>query len=128
MSDSRTATVVEFLEELRADARYAELPILMLSSEAEVKDRIRGLRTGANDYIGKPYDTATMIDRIRQLIGASSTAVARLVIVIDDSPTFRAAITDALERAGYATGVASSGPKACGSRPASARSRSSSMA
>ncbi|MGH2898996.1 MAG: response regulator, partial [Solirubrobacteraceae bacterium] len=31
---------VAFLEELRADPRYAELPVLMLSTEAEVKDRI----------------------------------------------------------------------------------------
>lgn len=113
---------VEFLEELRADARYAELPILMLSSEAEVKDRIRGLRTGANDYIGKPYDTATMIERIRQLLGAGTTALERVVIVIDDSPTFRAAIADALVRAGYATVAAASGPEglrlAASQRPA----------
>jgi two-component system NtrC family sensor kinase len=102
---------VEFLEELRANPRYAELPVLMLSTEAEVKDRIRGLRTGANDYIGKPYDTAAMIDRIRQLIGGSGAAPDRLVVVIDDSPTFRAAIVDALGRAGYATAEASSGPE-----------------
>src|SRR5439155_26623836 len=99
---------VEFLQELRADPRYAELPVLMLSTEAEVKDRIRGLRTGANDYIGKPYDTAAMIDRIRQLIGGGTTPEP-LVVVIDDSPTFRAAIVEALGRAGYATAPAASG-------------------
>jgi two-component system NtrC family sensor kinase len=101
---------VAFLEELRADPKYAELPVLMLSTEAEVKDRIRGLRTGANDYIGKPYDTPAMIHRIRQLIGSSGAPPDRLVVVIDDSPTFRAAIVDALARAGYATGAAASGP------------------
>jgi two-component system NtrC family sensor kinase len=112
---------IDFLEELRADPRYAELPILMLSSEAEVKDRIRGLRTGANDYIGKPYDTPAMIDRIRQLISGGSVP-ARLVLVIDDSPTFRAAITDALARDGYATVAAAGGPEglriAAAQRPA----------
>ncbi|HEY0987501.1 MAG TPA: response regulator [Kofleriaceae bacterium] len=102
---------IAFLEELRADARYSELPVLMLSTEAEVKDRIRGLRTGANDYIGKPYDTAAMIDRIRQLIGGGAAAPDRLVVVIDDSPTFRAAIVDALERTGYATAASASGPE-----------------
>jgi two-component system NtrC family sensor kinase len=102
---------VAFLEELRADPRHGELPILMLSTEAEVKDRIRGLRMGASDYIGKPYDTAAMIDRIRQLIGGGGTAPERLVLVIDDSPTFRAAIVDALERGGYATAATSSGPE-----------------
>jgi len=113
---------VAFLEELRADPRYTELPVLMLSTEAEVKDRIRGLRTGANDYIGKPYDTAAMIDRIRQLIGSSGSTPDRLVVVIDDSATFRAAIVEALGRAGYATAEAASGPEglriAASQRPA----------
>jgi DNA-binding response OmpR family regulator len=99
---------VAFLEELRADPRYAELPILMLSSEAEVKDRIRGLRMGASDYIGKPYDTTATIDRIRQLIG-EPVSLAPLVLVIDDSPTFRAAMIEALERAGYTTATAATG-------------------
>jgi DNA-binding response OmpR family regulator len=102
---------IDLLEELRGDPSYAELPILMLSSEAEVKDRIRGLRTGANDYIGKPYDTPAVIDRIRQLITGGTEALARLVLVIDDSPTFRAAISDALTREGYATVAAESGPE-----------------
>ena len=120
---------IEFLAELRSDLRYAELPILMLSSEAEVKDRIRGLRMGATDYIGKPYDTAATIDRIRQLISdgpgpgdASPASAERLVLVIDDSPTFRDVMTDALERAGYATASAASGPEglraAAAQRPA----------
>jgi two-component system NtrC family sensor kinase len=102
---------IAFLDELRAEPRYTELPILMLSSEAEVKDRIRGLRRGANDYIGKPYDTAAMIDRIRQLIGGAGAAPARLVVLIDDSPTFRAALAEGLAAAGYAIATAGSGPE-----------------
>jgi two-component system, NtrC family, sensor kinase len=102
---------VSFLEELRCDARYAELPVLMLSSEAEVKDRIRGLRMGASDYIGKPYDTTATIDRVRQLVGGPVTATAAVVVVIDDSPTFRAVIADALTDAGYAAVTAASGPE-----------------
>jgi len=102
---------IAFVEELRADPGYAQLPILMLSSEAEVKDRIRGLRTGANDYIGKPYDTAATIDRIRQLIGGAIGTPARLVVVIDHSPTFRDALAEALAAAGYAPATASSGPE-----------------
>lgn len=102
---------IELLEELRADPKYSELPILMLSSEAEVKDRIRGLRKGANDYIGKPYDTVATIDRIRQLLSGADTTPARVVVVIDPSPTFRAALADALARAGYVTATAASGPE-----------------
>ena len=41
-----------FLEELRAQPAFAELPILMLSSEADVTDRVRGLKTGATSRSG----------------------------------------------------------------------------
>src|ERR1700710_894652 len=41
---------VELLKTIRADPATSDLPILMLSGEAEVKDRIRGLQTGADDY------------------------------------------------------------------------------
>jgi two-component system, NtrC family, sensor kinase len=113
---------VAFLEELRADPRYAELPILMLSSEAEVKDRIRGLRMGASDYIGKPYDTAATVDRVRLYLTGGTQSLKRLVVVIDDSPTFRAALAEALTEAGYLIATAPSGPEglriAANQRPA----------
>jgi two-component system, NtrC family, sensor kinase len=45
---------VDLLTELRASATYEVVPIILLSTESEVKDRIRGLRTGADEYVGKP--------------------------------------------------------------------------
>jgi two-component system NtrC family sensor kinase len=110
---------VAFLEEVRASHGHADLPILMLSSEAEVKDRIRGLTCGASDYIGKPYDTAAMIDRIRQLVGGGAAVPERTVLVIDDSLSSRAALGDALARAGYDVATAASGSE--GLRIAAAR-------
>ena len=100
---------LELLHELRSDPdpARAALPILMLSSEADVADRIRGLQTGANDYVGKPYDTGFVIARIRQLIAAP--AEAELVLVIDDSATFRSELVDTLSRAGYQAVAAASG-------------------
>ena len=108
---------VEFLEELRAMPGYADLPILMLSSEAEVKDRIRGLKTGANDYLGKPYDTGNVIARVTELVALVRSG--RLVLIIDDSATFRAALAELLEGVGYQTLAASSGTE--GLRMASMR-------
>jgi len=40
---------IELLEQIRRDHTLAALPVLMLSSEAEIKDRVRGLRMGANN-------------------------------------------------------------------------------
>jgi len=102
---------VEFLHELRADPRTAELPVLMLSSEAEVADRIRGLRQGANDYVGKPYDSGFVIARIHELV-APGTRATPLVLVVDDSVTFREALAAEIARASYQVITASSGAEA----------------
>ncbi|MDP9794831.1 DNA-binding response OmpR family regulator [Catenuloplanes nepalensis] len=84
---------------------------ILLSSEAEVKDRVRGLATGADEYVGKPYDGHFVVARSRELLRArgSPASHARTVLVIDDSPTFRGVVTDALEEAGYAVLTAGTG-------------------
>jgi two-component system, NtrC family, sensor kinase len=88
----------ELLAQIRKDFTLGELPVLMLSTEAEVKDRIRGLRGGANDFVGKPYDTDHVVARIRQLIGAPP--VHDLVLIIDGGATFCGELSEALTRAG----------------------------
>jgi len=103
---------VDFLHELRADPRSAVLPVLMLSSEAEVADRIRGLQQGANDYVGKPYDTAFVTARIRDLVAPGSNGGSSLVLVVDDSVTFREALAAEVARAGYEVITAATGAEA----------------
>jgi two-component system NtrC family sensor kinase len=100
----------EILEEIRT-SETPNLRVLMLSSEAEVRDRIRALKIGADDYVGKPYDLRYVVSRARELLVDSMTPpLARAtVLVIDDSPTFRNELRDALVGAGYAVLLASSG-------------------
>jgi DNA-binding response OmpR family regulator len=98
---------VELLAQIRRDATLGALPVLMLSTEAEIKDRIRGIRGGANDFIGKPYDTYYVISRVRQLIGAPPAH--DLVLIIDDSPTFCGELSEALAKAGFVTASAAGG-------------------
>ena len=98
---------VDLLAQIRRDSTLCELPVLMLSTEAEIKDRIRGIRGGANDFIGKPYDTYYVISRIRQLIGAPP--IHDLVLIIDDSLRFRGELSEALAKAGFAIATATGG-------------------
>ena len=99
---------IDLLKEIRTAA--SDVRVLMLSSEAEVKDRIRALETGADDYVGKPYDLRYVVARARELLAPKSSITATAtVLVIDDSPTFRDALRGALEGAGYAVLVSSSG-------------------
>jgi two-component system, NtrC family, sensor kinase len=117
---------VELLKEIRTRPATCDLPILMLSNEADVKDRIRGLQTGADDYVGKPYDAGQVVARGRELLRQRrhespepAPAGRPTILVIDDSVTFREELRGALERSGYGVITATSGEK--GLRLASAR-------
>jgi DNA-binding response OmpR family regulator len=115
---------VELLRELRAHLRHAGVVALLLSSEAEVSDRLRGLRHGADDYVGKPYDAHAVVARCRDLLQRGADAPAeRSVLIIDDSLTFREELRDLLTTAGYEVHTAASGEeglRAAAARPPSA--------
>src|ERR1700722_4570023 len=59
---------VDLLEELRGSADTVSVVVLMLSTESEVKDRLRGLHTGADEYVGKPYDSHHVVARAHELL------------------------------------------------------------
>jgi len=102
---------VELLRELRARPGRELTVTVLLSSEAEVADRLHGLRTGADEYVGKPYDAGYVVARARQLLGEDPYRVhdRTTVLVIDDSLTFREKLRELLEPEGYAVITANSG-------------------
>ncbi len=102
----------ELLREIRAHQSSESPFVLLLSTEAEVRDRIRGIQVGADDYVGKPYDTSYVIARVRELLRSRRPAGAsgeQTILVIDDSATFRAELSTALAAAHYAVVTASNG-------------------
>ena len=58
----------EVCSRLRADPLYRDLPILFLSGKDQVIDRVIGLRLGADDYLGKPFDIEELMLRIRGML------------------------------------------------------------
>ncbi len=103
-------TSLDLVGELRANPRFMNLPIVMLSSAAEVKDRLQGLALGATEYVGKPYDTDALVARVRGYISDHApVSTRRRMLVIDDSATYRKGLGAALEQAGYRVLEAPSG-------------------
>jgi two-component system, NtrC family, sensor kinase len=102
---------VDLLRDLRQATTAPPPVVVMLSSEAEVADRIRGLRTGADEYVGKPYDAAYVVARVGELLraGRQPEAGGPSILVIDDSVTFREALRQALEGAGHRVRTAGTG-------------------
>ena len=103
---------IEFLAGLKRSPASASLPVMLLSTEAQVQDRVRGLETGADEYVGKPYEPSYVVARATELIRARHSpreGSAPPVLVIDDSPTFLHGMQQILEDAGYKVLKASSG-------------------
>ena len=55
-------------KQLRADERFRQLPIILLSTESSPRDQRRGLELGADLYLVKPIPPAEMVKRIKQLL------------------------------------------------------------
>jgi two-component system, response regulator len=58
---------LEVLRRLRADTRTRLLPVVILTSSNEERDRIEGYQLGANSYVRKPVDFNEFTEAVRQL-------------------------------------------------------------
>ena len=58
----------QLLRMFRSDNLLSEIPVVMLTARAGVEDRIKGLESGADDYLGKPFDAKELVLRIRAIL------------------------------------------------------------
>lgn len=56
---------IEICRQLKRRGNAREVPVIMLSARTEETDRVRGLETGADDYVTKPYSVAELMARVR---------------------------------------------------------------
>src|SRR5438874_509139 len=71
----------DICEELRR--RRSRVPILMLTARDTVQDRVRGLDTGADDYLPKPFDFQELLARVRALLRRDKIHKTRVIRVHD---------------------------------------------
>jgi DNA-binding response OmpR family regulator len=67
---------VKLLEILRGEAATAGLPVILLTVLGKSPDKVRGLQTGADDYVTKPYDPKEFLARVEALLRRAASAVA----------------------------------------------------
>lgn len=76
---------VDGIEVCRSIRQRSDVAIIVVSARGMVDDRILGLRTGADDYLVKPYDVGELVARIHAVLRRRAEAPARPEIVrIDD--------------------------------------------
>ena len=56
---------IEICRRVKADPDTRHIPIIMLSARSDEGDRVRGLETGADDYVVKPYSVVELMARVR---------------------------------------------------------------
>ncbi|MEO5336282.1 MAG: response regulator [Magnetospirillum sp. WYHS-4] len=115
----------ELCRRVRMNINTQGIPILMLTAEQSAAAEVRGLESGADDYVGKAEDPDVLMLRIRALLRKSSTQVNLLmpdesffrkarVLAIDDSPTYLELLRAELSEEGYTVETAASGLEGLG--------------
>lgn len=74
-------TGIEVLKQFRAQG--GKTPILMLTGKGEIQDKEKGLDTGADDYLTKPFDMRELVARIRALLRRTTVATSNTLTVRD---------------------------------------------
>jgi two-component system phosphate regulon response regulator PhoB len=75
---------IELCRRLRTRPETKQLPIIMLTARGEESERVRGLATGADDYIVKPFSVPELLARIRALLRRASPERVANVLAIGD--------------------------------------------
>ena len=75
---------IELCRRLRARPETKQLPIIMLTARGEESDRVRGLSTGADDYLVKPFSTPEFMARVKALLRRAKPEVLSSVLKVGD--------------------------------------------
>ncbi|SMX35645.1 phosphate regulon transcriptional regulator PhoB [Maliponia aquimaris] len=84
---------IEVCRQIKPRPETRHTPIIMLSARSEEVDRVRGLETGADDYVVKPYSVIELMARVRAQLRRTRPAAAGLALeyqdILLDSETHR---------------------------------------
>ncbi|MEM1298263.1 MAG: phosphate regulon transcriptional regulator PhoB [Pseudomonadota bacterium] len=75
---------IEICRRIRARPELRDMPVIMLTARGEEGDRIRGLNTGADDYLTKPFSLPELVARVRALLRRARPTISAEVATFGD--------------------------------------------
>jgi two-component system, OmpR family, phosphate regulon response regulator PhoB len=75
---------IELVRRLRARPETKQLPIIMLTARGEEPERVRGLATGADDYIVKPFSVPELLARVQALLRRARPERLSAILMVGD--------------------------------------------
>ena len=75
---------VEICKNIRKDMKLKSLPIIMLTAKGEEEDKIKGLDSGVDDYLTKPFSFNELLARIKAVLRRSDPKIVSDYIEFDD--------------------------------------------
>jgi len=75
---------IEVCRQIKSNADTKDIPVIMLSARSEEMDKVRGLETGADDYVVKPYSLKELMARVRAQLRRTRAAAVGARLVFED--------------------------------------------
>tara|TARA_B110000091_G_scaffold212339_1_gene258881 strand:- start:995 stop:1681 length:687 start_codon:yes stop_codon:yes gene_type:complete len=75
---------IEVCRQIKSNPDTRAIPVIMLSAKSEEADRVRGLETGADDYVVKPYSVSELMARVRGQLRRVRPATVGQILIYDD--------------------------------------------
>lgn len=89
---------IDYARRLRNVPETRDIPIIMLTAKGEEADKVRGLETGADDYITKPFSTKELIARVKAVLRRYSSHDDSGIVEVEgltlDPETYRVSAND----------------------------------
>jgi two-component system phosphate regulon response regulator PhoB len=75
---------IEVCRQLRRNPKTRDIPIIMLTARGEESDKVRGLNSGADDYIAKPFSPTELVARMRAVLRRASPGLSEEILTFED--------------------------------------------
>lgn len=76
----------QFVEKIKNDNRYRHIPVVMLTARADLRDKLKALRIGVDDYLLKPFEEEELLVRVENLLKNAESRKASNHKHLDEPP------------------------------------------